>query len=164
MNLQDITIRTKIQPGDLGYVIHRHGVLYNREYEFGVIFETYVGKGIFELYKNYDVNKDCVWICEHGNQIIGFLALEHKESETAQLRYFFIEPEYRGIGLGKKLMQLYMEFLKAKNYKRCFLWTVSELDAALSLYQKHGFVLSEEVESDTFGKLVTEQRYDLTLQ
>jgi peptidyl-dipeptidase Dcp len=163
MNLQDITIRTEIQPGDLGYVIHRHGVIYNKEYQYGVVFEAYVSKGIFELYKNYDVDKDCVWICEHGNRMVGFLALEHKENEAAQLRFFFIEPEYRGMGLGKKLMQLYMEFLKEKNYKRCFLWTVSDLGSALSLYQRYGFVLSEEVESDTFGKPVTEQRYDLTL-
>ena len=94
--------------------------------------------------------------------MIVFLLLMDR-GEAAQLRYFLIEPEYRGIGLGSKLMDLYMDFLRECGYKRSYLWTTSELHSAISLYKRFGFQLTEEKESTAFGKLVTEQRYDLTL-
>ena len=94
--------------------------------------------------------------------MIGFLLLMDRD-EAAQLRYFLIDPEYRGIGLGSHLMNLYMDFLRACGYKSSYLWTTSELHAAISLYKCFGFQLTEEKESTAFGKLVTEQRYDLTL-
>ncbi|MBN8572049.1 MAG: GNAT family N-acetyltransferase, partial [Ignavibacteria bacterium] len=81
----------------------------------------------------------------------------------AQLRYYIVEPEYRGMGLGKKLMDLFMQFLKEKNYRQCYLWTTDELKTAAAIYLAYGFELSEEKESNDFGKLVTEQRYDLFL-
>jgi peptidyl-dipeptidase Dcp len=85
----------------------------------------------------------------------------HRENDAAQLRYFLIDPRYRGIGLGKKLMELYMEFLHQCKYRSSYLWTTHELDAAASLYKKHGFKLTEEKESTAFGKPLREQRYDL---
>ena len=132
-------------------------------YNYEVGFEAYICKGMFELYKNYDEDKDCFWLCEHKQKIVGCIALGHIEQGSVQLRFFYIEPEYRSIGLGKKLMQLFMEFMKEKGYKHSFLWTVSDLVSALSLYTRNGFVLSEEMQTDRFGKLLTEQRYDLHL-
>lgn len=161
MNINDINIRTEIRPGDLGYVIHRHGKLYGDEYNYGVSFETYVGLGLHEFYKNYNPDKDRVWICEHNNKIIGFVLLMHRENNAAQLRYFYLEPEYRGIGLGKKLMQLFMDFLRKKGYQSAYLWTTNELSAAAYLYTRHGFELSESKQSLAFEKPLHEQRYDL---
>src|SRR5436190_24090013 len=132
MNIADIKIRTNIKPGDLGFVMHRHGKIYEEEYNYGVSFETYVGGGLYEFYKNYNPDLDRVWICEHENKIIGFLLLMHRENNTAQLRYFYLEPEYRGIGLGKKLMNLFMEFLIENKYSSAYLWTTHELNAAAS--------------------------------
>jgi GNAT superfamily N-acetyltransferase len=160
MNLNDVTIRTDLRPGDLGYVIYRHGVLYNREYGYGISFEAYVGEGVAEFYRNYDPEADRAWICEHGDRIVGFLLLMHREKGIAQLRYFYLEPEYRGIGLGKKLMELYMDFMTASGYRSSYLWTTHELGAAASLYIRHGFRLAAEKESGAFGKPVLEQRYD----
>lgn len=157
----NIIIRTDLNPGDLGYVIYRHGILYGKEYNYSISFETYVGAGIFEFYKNYNPELDRVWICEHNNTIVGFVLLMHRENNTAQLRYFYLEPAYRGIGLGKKLMKLYMDFLKEKGYKSSYLWTTHELEAAASLYTRYGFQLTEEKESTAFGKPLKEQRYDL---
>lgn len=159
--LEDIAIRTDLVPGDLGYVIYLHGALYGKEYDYGIEFETYVAAGIYEFYKNYDPAKDRVWICEHNNKIIGFVLLMHREHNAAQLRYFLIDPAYRGIGLGKKLMELYMEFLHERGYNSSYLWTTNELPAAASLYKRHGFVLTEEKDSTAFGKPVKEQRYEL---
>lgn len=163
ITLSDISIRTSLLPGDIGYTTYLHGQLYQKEYSYGVSFEAYVAKGLHEFYENYDPKNNRVWVCEHQEKRIGFLYLMNR-GDSAQLRYFIIEPEYRSIGLGKKLMTLYMDFLKSCGYKKSYLLTTSELHAAAALYKKHGFKLTEEEDSTAFGKPVTEQRYELTLE
>ncbi|MBT1688670.1 GNAT family N-acetyltransferase [Fulvivirgaceae bacterium PWU37] len=93
--------------------------------------------------------------------MVGFLLLMHRENNTAQLRYFYLDPEYRGIGLGRKLMNLYMAFLSEAGYSASYLWTTHELPAAAHLYMSYGFELTEEKDSTAFGKPLKEQRYDL---
>jgi len=162
LKLEDIRIRTTLIPGDIGYITYLHGRLYGKEYAYGIAFETYVATGLVEFYKSYDPERDRVWICEHNRKTVGFLSLMHRE-KSAQLRYFILEPGYRGIGLGKKLMDLFMEHFKKAGYESAFLWTTKELGTAAYLYMKYGFRLTEEKESDTFGKRLTEQRYELSL-
>jgi len=162
VSLDDVSIRTTLQPGDIGYVIYMHGELYGREYNYGIQFESYVAKGLGEFYEKYDPGRSRVWVCEHRNKMIGFLLLMDR-GDSAQLRYFLIEPEYRGIGLGSKLMNLYMDFLHKCGYRKSYLWTTHELGAAASLYKRFGFQLTEEKESTSFGKPLREQRYDLVL-
>jgi len=162
VSLGDISIRTELRPGDLGYVIYLHGRLYGREYGYGIQFEGYVAKGLCEFYENYDPKRSRVWVCEHNDQMIGFLLLMDR-GRAAQLRYFLIKPEYRGIGLGSKLLDLYMDFLRECGYKTSYLWTTHELSAAAFLYKRLGFQLTEEKESTAFGKPLIEQRYDLIL-
>ncbi len=96
--------------------------------------------------------------------MIGFMLLMHREGGAAQLRYFLIEPAYRGIGLGGRLMGLFMEHLRVRGYTSAYLWTTHELEAAAHLYTKAGFVLTEEKESTSFGKPLKERRYDLTVR
>jgi|SRR4029079_14597026 len=160
VSLEEINIRTELKPGDIGYVVYMHGRLYKREYSYGIEFEAYVAEGLSEFHRQYDAEKDAVWICEHKNKIVGFLLLMHR-GDVAQLRYFIIEPEYRGIGLGNKLMQLYMDHFKLCKYKGSYLWTTDELPASAHLYQKFGFTLTEQKPSMAFGKPVKEQRYEL---
>lgn len=158
--LNDIHIRTALQPGDIGYIIYLHGILYNRENGFGIGMEAYVAEGLAEFYHRYDPARDRVWIADHAGKIAGFILLMHRE-EAAQLRYFILHPDYRSIGLGKKLMEMYMDFLVKTGYTSSYLWTVSELSVATSLYKKYGFVLTEERPAELpFGKRVVEQRYD----
>ncbi len=164
INLDEISIRTTLLPGDLGYVTYLHGALYQKEYGYGVSFEAYVAQGFYEFNKNFDADLDRVWIAEHGGKIVGFVLLMHREPGEAQLRYFILNPEYRGIGLGKKLSLLYMEWLVSKGFKRSYLWTTHELVAAADIYRKMGFTLSEELPSEAFGKPLFEQRYDLVLE
>jgi peptidyl-dipeptidase Dcp len=161
IDIRNVKIRNEFIPGDLGYVIHMHGRLYGIEYGYGVHFEMYVAEGIREFFDRYDPKKDRVWLCEHNGKIVGSLFLMHRENEAAQLRYFLLEPEFRGAGLGSQLMQLFMEFLKQSGYRSSFLWTTHELAAAARLYTKHGFRLTEEKGSTAFGKPLREQRYDL---
>jgi len=162
VSLTELSIRTDLRPGDLGYVIYRHGALYSQEYGYTVQFENYVARGLCEFYEKYDPTRNRVWISEHDGRRIGFLLLMDR-GEAAQLRYFLIEPEYRGIGLGSKLLKLYMDFLRTCGYKTSYLWTTHELYTAASLYKRLGFQLTEEKTSSAFGKPLIEQRYDLTL-
>jgi peptidyl-dipeptidase Dcp len=150
-------------PGDLGYVTYLHGTLYAAEYGYGIPFESYVAAGLNEFYISFNRAKDRVWVCESGGRIVGFLLLMHRGHGSAQLRYFLIAPEFRRIGLGKRLMAAYMDALKECGYRHSYLWTTHELTAAASLYRRHGFVLTEEHESDKFGKSLREQRYDYTM-
>jgi len=159
--LDDIVIRTELRPGDIGYVIHLHGKLYNKEYNYGIAFEAYVAQGMYEFYQQYHPEKDRVWICEHQGRIVGFLLLMHRDGNVAQLRYFILEPEYRGIGLGKKLMELYMEYFRSTGYQGSYLWTTHELATAASLYMRHGFVRTEEKASQAFGKSLYEVKFEL---
>lgn len=160
VSLEDISIRSELRPGDIGYVTYMHGSLYSKEYGYGLAFESYVAKGLCEFYEQYEPERNRIWACEHNDRIIGFLLLMDR-GEAAQLRYFLIEPNYRGIGLGSKLMNLYMDFLQGCGYKTSYLWTTHELSTAASLYKRHGFRLTEEKASTAFGKPVREQRYDL---
>jgi ribosomal protein S18 acetylase RimI-like enzyme len=163
IDLEEIGIRHTFRTGDIGYIIYLHGNLYAAEYNHGIEFETYVAEGLLEFYKRFDPQKDRIWICEHNHKIIGFLLLMHRGDtprRTAQLRYFLIHPDYRGIGLGKKLMNLFMDFFHRSRYTAAYLLTTHELEAAASLYRRHGFRLTEEVESSAFGKPVREQRYE----
>ena len=162
VSLDDILIRTELRPGDIGRVIHMHGDLYGREYNYGIQFETYVAKGLCEFYEKYDPQRSRVWICEHNNKMVGFLLLVDR-GQAAQLRYFLIEPAYRGIGLGSRLMKEYMDFLRECGYKKSYLWTTHELSTAASIYKRVGFQLTEEKETTSFGKPLREQRYDLIL-
>lgn len=162
MSLDEISIRTQLKPGDLGYIVHLHGKLYGSEYGYGIQFESYVAKGLCEFYETYDPQRSRVWVCQYNDKTVGFLLLMDR-GESAQLRYFLIEPEYRGIGLGSKLMNLYMDFLRECGYQKSYLWTTHELTTAANLYKRSGFQLTEEIESTSFGKPLREQRYDLFL-
>jgi GNAT superfamily N-acetyltransferase len=162
VSLDDISIRTEFKPGDIGYVTYMHGALYHKEYNYGLQFESYVAKGLCEFYEKYSPHRNRLWVCEHKDRMIGFLLLMDR-GEAAQLRYFLIEPEYRGMGLGSRLLKLYMDFLRECGYKESYLWTTHELTTAAVLYKRLGYKLTEEKESNSFGKLLTEQRYDLIL-
>jgi peptidyl-dipeptidase Dcp len=162
LSLSDITLRTELRPGDIGYITYLHGLLYSKEYNYGIDFEAYVAKGLHEFYEQYDPDTSRVWMAEHEGKRVGFLLLMNRGS-AAQLRYFIILPEYRGIGLGNKMMDLYMEFLRSRNYRSSYLWTTHELYTAAHLYKKHGFRLTEEIDSTAFGKPLKENKYELIL-
>ncbi len=164
LDMEDITIRTELRSGDLGYLVYLHGHLYGIEYQYGIGFESYVAQGIHEFYQQYDPVKDRVWICEHRGRIVGSLVLMHRKADTAQLRYFIVEPGYRKLGLGKRLMLLFMDHLKKAGYAKAYLWTTEDLSRASALYRKNGFYLTETKLNSSFGSMVVEQRYDLTMR
>ncbi len=162
--LDNIAIRNELRPGDLGYLLYLHGSIYSRENGYGLQFEQYVMEGLVEFAKRYDPSVDRVWMCEHDGRIIGCMVLMHRDGGTAQLRYFLIDPEYRGIGLGGKLMASFVQFLRLCDYRSAYLWTTDEQVAAISLYERYGFTLAEENASIRLGKPVREQRFELRIR
>lgn len=161
-DLSEITFRNQLLPGDLGYIAYVHGDLYAKECGYGINFEAYVLQGLNEFAHEYDPAKDKIWMAEHDGRIIGFLVAQHRQA-ALQLRYFIFLPEYRGIGLGNKLMNGFLDFMKEGGYRRAYLWTTNEQHAAIALYTKSGFKLTEEKPSNTFGKELMERRYELNL-
>ena len=155
-----ITIR-RYQSGDTGYIAHRHGVLYEKEYGLDHRFEKYVLQSLIAYLE--DPSKGEIWIAECCGTIVGFIGVVGISKRTAQLRWFLIEPEFRNGGLGRKLVATVMEYCQRKYYNHVFLWTFKGLDAARHLYQSFGFTLTEEKENDTWNNQLIEQRWDVML-
>jgi GNAT superfamily N-acetyltransferase len=155
-----VTIRTS-QPGDAGYIAYRHGVLYAREYGLDQVFEKYVFKSLITYLEQPAEGE--LWIAERCGVIIGFIGVVKTTPASAQLRWFLIEPEFRGSGLGHKLVAKVLEYCKKEHCNHVFLWTFQGLDAARHLYEQCGFSLTEEKENNTWKKQLIEQRWDLYL-
>ena len=151
MENDSITIRNTFLPSDLELVALLHGKVYGEEHGFPESFEKEVRRGLQIFNQNYDPEKDRVWVVEKGSQLVGFILLFHREENQAQLRYFILDKSCRGTGIGKRLMEEWMSFFREKKYDSAYLYTTSGLDAAVSLYEKHGFVKVSEETTMNFG-------------
>ncbi|WP_257351521.1 GNAT family N-acetyltransferase [Pseudalkalibacillus decolorationis] len=157
----EVSIRPFL-PGDVGYVAHLHGRLYDKTYKFGKMFKYYVMKGLTEFMINSDGGD--LWIAEVNGGIVGSIAITRSNETVAQLRWFVLDEGYQGLGIGKKLMESAINFCKKQNYQHIFLWTVSILEAARNLYQKYNFTLTEEKPNKEWtGTKLMEERWDLDL-
>ena len=153
-------IRTTFQQGDIESLTSLHGTTYQKEYGYDHTFETYVGEGLSKFADFYDSKQERIWIVEKDNQIIGCIAIIRHTKDQAQLRWFFVHPEYRGHGIGTFLLSEALSFCTQHNYKTVFLWTTYELDTARVLYLRSGFIKTEEINHKLWGKTVTEERYE----
>lgn len=158
-----VTLRTEIQPGDLGWIVHRHGVVYAHEHGFDRTFEAYVAGPLADCVRGGSP-RERIWLAERGGRIVGCVAIVAASSETAQLRWFLVEPEARGAGIGRRLLGEAVAFAAAQGYGSVVLWTVSALDAAARLYLEAGFRKVEERPGRCWGVEVVEERYDLPLR
>jgi len=156
----DIHIRTQLRPGDLGAITRMHGLVYCNEYDFPIQFETYVAESVAEYTRSYRPETHGLWICEHQGEIVGSLALMKRDT-AAQLRYFVLMPGFRGLGLGRTLMEKFMEFYREAGYQSSYLLTTAGLGAAIKLYRDFGYELTAEYPVETFGFTMLEQRYEL---
>lgn len=160
-NGSSITIRTG-KPGDLGYIAYRHSVLYHQEYHLDpVVFERYVMESLLKYAENQQAGE--IWVAEVNNKIAGFIGMVGLDEETAQLRWFLIEPEFRGIGLGRRLIKVAMDYCNEEKYKRVLLWTFQGLDAACHLYKSFGFTATQQVENNAWKNGLLEERWEVNL-
>jgi ribosomal protein S18 acetylase RimI-like enzyme len=157
-----ITLRTDLKPGDLGSIVSLHGTLYAREYGFDSTFEAYVAGPLAEFVRSGS-DRERLWIAERDGRIVGCVAIVAAAPQTAQLRWFLVEPSARGAGLGKRLLHEAVAFSKRRDYTRVILWTVSALEAAAHLYRAAGFTKVEEKPGRQWGVDVVEERYELDL-
>lgn len=161
------TKNIKIRPYqemDIAYVIDRQLSLYESERQFTTeIWKKYLTQGVISLVEKFDSKKDCMFILECDGNAAGCIAITHVQEGVAQLRYFFVEPELRGIGAGTSLLNMALDFCREKGYAHVFLWTVSAQESARMLYKKAGFKLTESSENDTWGVSVLEEKWDLDL-
>jgi GNAT superfamily N-acetyltransferase len=156
-------IRTSLLPGDIGYLVQLHGFLYEKEYGFDKTFEAYVARGLADFILTPDPDKGCVWLAESEGIIIGSIAIVKISENEAQLHWYLVLPGFRGSGLGKALISIALEYCRETNFKSVFLWTTSELTAAAHVYTTSGFRKTEQITHVIWGKMVTEERYNLDL-
>lgn len=149
------------KPGDLGHVLHLHGLLYAEEHGFDITFEGCVAAGLAEFAASFRDHKDRLWIAEAGGEVVGSIAIFGRSDSEAQLRWFLVHPAHRGRGLGRSLLSEALTFCRQAGYKTVFLWTLAHLQAACRLYESVGFKKTEEKTHLLWGQMLTEERYEL---
>jgi DNA-binding MarR family transcriptional regulator/GNAT superfamily N-acetyltransferase len=151
------------EPGDMGWVVHRHGVLYFQEYGWDERFEALVAQITADFINNYKPEREHCFIAEMNNEIVGSVFVVQSSEKVAKLRLLLVEPKARGMGLGKRLVGECIRFAKRAGYEKLVLWTNSILTAARNIYKSCGFVLVAEEPHNSFGKELVGETWELML-
>jgi GNAT superfamily N-acetyltransferase len=158
--MSTIRIRHELQPGDLGMVVHLHGVIYAREYGLDTSFEPYVAKPLADCVLD---GTGRVWIAQDADRVVGSIAMIDAGERMGQLRWFLLVPEVRGSGLGRRLLEAALAYGRERGFSRIFLWTFADLEGARRLYERAGFAVTETKTGFVWGAERTELRMDLAL-
>ncbi len=157
-----VTLRPH-QPGDLGWIVHRHAALYAEEYGFDSSFEALVAEIAAKFLREFKHGRERCWMAEYGGALVGSVLLVEKSRTVAQLRLLLVEPEARGLGVGRRLVEECIEFARRTGYCRLVLWTNSILHAARHVYEGAGFRLVEEEKHHSFGCDLVGQIWELNV-
>lgn len=163
LTADDITFRRQLLPGDAGYLIYLLGSLFAKEAGYGPAYETDLCKTFYEFLEAYNASKDQIFLALHGNRIVGAIAVTGLSRYAAHLRWFLVHPDYRGLGLGTRLLQEATDFCREKGFQKAFLMSTNKQEAANNLYRKNGFRKSGEKHMNLWGQHLYEERYDLDL-
>ena len=143
--------------GDMGFVVHRHAVLYHQDYGFDASFEALVAKVAAEFIESFDPARGCSFIAEIDGRIAGAAFVVAKSVTVAKLRLVYLEPWARGAGLGRRLVEACMAFARGAGYTRMTLWTQDFLVPARKLYASLGFERISAEPLQAFGRqMITE--------
>jgi GNAT superfamily N-acetyltransferase len=165
----DSFILRNFRPGDLGYIVHRHGVLYQEDFK-GHLFEALVARIVADFVETYDPESECCWVAQrndNGEFLGSVMLVKDRErtdsSRTARLRLLLVEPQSRGLGLGATLVRQCTKFAREAGYSRIVLWTQSNLLSARRLYRREGYRLVTSEDHAKFGTTVTGEHWELAL-
>ncbi len=151
------------EPGDMGWVVHRHGALYAQEYGWDEHFEALVAQIVADFINNYQPARERCWIAEMDGAIVGTVFVVQSSETVAKLRLLLVEPKARGLGLGTRLVEECIRFARRSGYQKLMLWTNSVLVEARHIYQKTGFTLVAQEEHHSFGHDLVGETWELIL-
>jgi DNA-binding MarR family transcriptional regulator/GNAT superfamily N-acetyltransferase len=151
------------QPGDIGWIIHRHGVLYAEEYGLDMRFEALVATIAAAFIDNFDAARERCWVAERAGAVVGSVLLVKESDEVAKLRLLYVEPSSRGLGIGSRLVAECVRFARQQRYSKVRLWTNDVLVSARRIYQAAGFRLVREEPHRSFGRDLVGQTWELPL-
>ncbi|WP_280151049.1 helix-turn-helix domain-containing GNAT family N-acetyltransferase [Piscinibacter sp. XHJ-5] len=159
------------RPGDMGWLVSRHGALYAQEYQWDMRFEALVARIAADFIERFDARREACWVAERDGANVGCVCLVQARDDTtqqvlpgvAQLRLLLVEPAARGLGLGKRLVAECTRFAREAGYQRIRLWTNSVLSAARAIYMHEGYLLTASEPHHSFGQDLIGETWELTL-
>jgi DNA-binding MarR family transcriptional regulator/GNAT superfamily N-acetyltransferase len=151
------------EPGDMGWVVQRHGALYAEEFGWDERFEALVARIVADYVDNREPGAEAAWIAEVDGTPAGCVFCVRKNDRTAQLRMLLVEPWARGLGIGSRLVEEVLRFARRAGYSDITLWTNDVLSGARRIYQRAGFALDDEARHHNFGKDLVEQNWSRRL-
>jgi DNA-binding MarR family transcriptional regulator/predicted GNAT family N-acyltransferase len=158
----EITLRAH-RPGDIGWVVQRHGALYAEEYGWDERFEALVAGIAKDFVQKHDPSRERCWIAQMDREPVGCVFVVKQNKSTAKLRLLIVEPKARGRGLGRRLVEECVAFARAKGYRKLVLWTQSNLAAARHIYEAAGFKLRKKEPHNRFGIKLVGEYWELVL-
>jgi GNAT superfamily N-acetyltransferase len=164
MSSDGVILRSAGRPGDLGWIVERHGSLYASEYGWDISFEGLVAGIVAGFAAAHDPEREAGWIAElDGRRVGSVLCSAEDEPGVAALRTLIVDPSARGRGIGRSLVERCLEFARGAGYERIVLWTTKDLVAARRIYDAAGFQVTSEYDEDRWGASITSVRMALEL-
>lgn len=151
-------------PGALGQIIAAHALYYHEHWGLDLSFEVQEACELAEFLKRYRSDLDGLWVARVDNRFAGAIAIDgsRTDEEGARLRWFIVEPQYHGLGIGRVLIEKAVAFCREAGHGKVFLWTFRGLEPARHLYEQFGFRLAQQHEIHQWGQLILEQKFELS--